>query len=385
MGYRYPTIPKPEKRMSSTAGKTPASSGKSKYLFLALLMAGSCAFAHPGGLAEDGCHNRIKTGECHCHEPPGDRQGCPKIQWRGATDAPEAETEKTTFDTIRIASWNLNNLHWKNDVAMRSYAPRRRNADYETLKGYIRRIDADIIAFQEVNGPLAAARIFPIEDYDIHISGRYDSNQNDIYTGFAVRSGRFARVRKRDVPELEPRSDKSAWGLRWGVDLSVELGSGEKTKTLRLLNIHLKSRCAFGNLLKPKGKHCKRLVTQIPPLEKWIDERWQEGVPFVVMGDFNRAFERYDERDHLWQAIDDADPPGLELHRLPNDHPNECWKGTKNHFEHGIDFFVFGARAWEWTKPHSFRQILWEDRDMEARNIEHRLPSDHCPITVDLF
>ena len=117
-------------------------------------------------------------------------------------------------------------------------------------------------------------------------------------------------------------------------------------------------------------------------MQRWIDERWREGAPFVVLGDFNRAFDRYGERDHLWQAIDDADPPGLDLHRLPNDHPHECWKGTDNHHENGIDFFVFGPRAWEWAKPDSFRQILWEAKDMDVRR---RLPSDHCPITVDLF
>lgn len=29
------------------------------------------AFAHPGGLAADGCHNDRKNGGRHCHRPPG--------------------------------------------------------------------------------------------------------------------------------------------------------------------------------------------------------------------------------------------------------------------------------------------------------------------------
>ncbi|WP_156013133.1 endonuclease/exonuclease/phosphatase family protein [Thioalkalivibrio sp. HK1] len=392
---RYPKNPKSEKRMSM-AQPSGASSAKGKYrlsmpaMAMALAMATTQGLAHPGGLAEDGCHNQVKTGDCHCHIPPGDRDGCPKIQWRGpSAEAPDAspKAEDGKIDRIRIASWNLNLLHWKSDVSLWRGSVRRNDADYEILKGYVRKIDADIIAFQEVNGPQAAARIFPSEEYDIHLSGRYDSNYNDIYTGFAVRRGRFANIRKRDVPDFEPNPNKER-SLRWGVDLSVDIDSAEnpsaseKTKTLRLLNIHLKSGCQYGSLENPKRKQCKRLVKQIAPLEAWIDDRRREGAAFVVLGDFNRTFDHHGERDHLWQAIDDGDPSGLELHRLPNGHPHECWKGTGNHFKNGVDFFVFGARAWEWARPDSFREILWEAKDMDEKR---RLPSDHCPITVDLF
>ncbi|MBF2761516.1 MAG: endonuclease/exonuclease/phosphatase family protein [Ectothiorhodospiraceae bacterium AqS1] len=391
---RYLKNPSAEKAISiAYRSRLPfASIGKGRYrrLATAVAMALSMAmitqggFAHPGGLAGDGCHNQSKTGKCHCHEPPGDREGCPKIQWRGAaaeTPGKNPGDENGKRDRIRIATWNLNLLHWKSSVALWRGSLKRRDADYATLKRYMHKIDADIIAFQEVNGPQAAARVFPPEEYAIHISGRYDSNYNDIYTGFAVRRGVFARVLKRDIPDFEPRSDKQR-SLRWGVDLSVEVGDSPNPRTLRLLNIHLKSGCQRGTLKKPKKKACKTLARQIPALERWIDARQTEGAAFVVMGDFNRAFDRHGERDHLWQAIDDGDPDGLRLHRLPKGHPHRCWEGTANHHENPIDFFVFGAKAWERVEADSFRQIVWEEKD---RDIKRRLPSDHCPIAVDLF
>lgn len=40
-----------------------------RLVFLPLLIAmiGSAAYAHPGGLNAEGCHNNRKTGQYHCH------------------------------------------------------------------------------------------------------------------------------------------------------------------------------------------------------------------------------------------------------------------------------------------------------------------------------
>lgn len=41
---------------------------------LALPVGNQTAFAHPGGLNAEGCHNNRKTGEYHCHRSTGPRQ-----------------------------------------------------------------------------------------------------------------------------------------------------------------------------------------------------------------------------------------------------------------------------------------------------------------------
>ena len=101
----------------------------------------------------------------------------------------------------------------------------------------------------------------------------------------------------------------------------------------------------------------------------------------MVLGDFNRALDRHGPRDHLWRAIDDRDPPGLKLHRLPAGRKPACWRGTSRYRRYPIDFFVFGARAWRRVDPASFRQLVWTTADADPRR---GLPSDHCPIAVDL-
>ena len=372
----------------------------------AALLVPEIAPAHPGGLAKDGCHNHRESGTCHCHRSGASRSGCtsdggdggregedeeePGVEaGTGAAPAqagPESRPAKrrsssgrppTPAEWIRIATWNLNRLHWRTGGALWRGAVARNREDYRTLARYARALDADIIAFQEVNGPRAAARVFPPRDYDLHFSGRYDTRYDDIYNGFAVRKRTFDRVVKRDHEALGLGSG-SRYQLRWGVDLMVSRG-GQK---LRLLNVHLKSKCFNKSLRNPRSRPCRTLARQVEPLEAWIDARWREGMPFVVLGDFNREVDRHGERDHLWAAIADGDPPGLELHRLSAGRDPACWRGTSRHFRFPVDFFVFGARAWKRVDAGSFRQIVWTDADADPRR---GLPSDHCPIAVDLF
>ena len=353
----------------------------------------SAATAHPGSIAKDGCHNHRANDTCHCHRTGASRPGCREWNEGGqgsdegaepgaggspaGANPPPAGTPPAPAEWIRIATWNLNLLHWRTGRALWRGAVARNDEDYATLARYARVLDADVVAFQEANGPRAAARVFPSRNYALYFSGRYDPRDDDIYNGFAVRKDRFDHVEKRDYEALGLGS-RSRYPLRWGVDLTVRRDG----QSLRLLNVHLKSKCFARSLENPRDRHCRKLARQVEPLESWIDARWREGVPFVVLGDFNRAVDRHGRRDHLWGAIDDGRPPGLKLHRLPAGREPACWRGTSRHHRHPIDFFVFGARAWQRVDEASFRQIVWTDRDADPRR---GLPSDHCPISVDLF
>ena len=355
---------------------------------LGALLVSMGASAHPGGLAADGCHNHRASGTCHCHRAGASRPGCTGEGGDAGSDAgrevePGVEARSGAAPPpvpagwIRIATWNLNLLHWRTGGALWRGAIARSDEDYETLARYARALNADVVAFQEVNGPRAAARVFPPRDYDLFLSGRFDSRYDDIYNGFAVRKGKFDAVVKRDHEALGLGSG-GRHQLRWGVDLAVSRDG----RTIRLLNVHLKSRCFNKSLRNPRSRACRTLARQIAPLEAWVDARWREATPFVVLGDFNREFDRHAERDHLWSAIADDDPPGLVLHRLSAGRNPPCWRGTSRHHQYPIDFFVFGARAWARVDAGSFRQVVWTDADANPRR---GLPSDHCPIAVDLF
>jgi exonuclease III len=124
---------------------------------------------------------------------------------------------------IRVASWNLNNLHHQLDEPLRPGAPARTQADIEILRKYRDRTNADIFALQEVNGPRAAQLVFPADQWDLFFSGRY---ADDLVTGresdrttLASRSGavcltRSASETSRSLACGIPMADRSAGALK---------------------------------------------------------------------------------------------------------------------------------------------------------------------------
>lgn len=261
---------------------------------------------------------------------------------------------------IRVAAWNLNNLHDVVGEPLRSRAPARSEEDYAILRRYADKLAADIIAFQEVNGEKAAGMVFDPATDDIFVSGRRARDlqtgapADSIYTGFAVRKGVFDRVHAQDyealsvtVPGDDPRP------TRWGVDLQVERGGHQ----LRLLAVHLRSGCFAKSLEPPATDACKALAMQRRPLENWVDARSAENVPFIVLGDFNRAFDIHGDRDHIWQEIDDGQPPPLDLVHLPDGMISTCWEGTPNHHDHPIDFVVLDEQAADLVVDGSLLQL----------------------------
>lgn len=286
-------------------------------------------------------------------------------------------------EPVRIATWNLFNLHHVEGEPLRPGAVARSDADYRILRRQVDRLGAQIVALQEVNGPRAARRIFPEASWELHFSGRYlddvvtGRSSDRIYTGFAVARGVFDSVVKRDVPELGIETSGSGRPLRWGTEILVERGGGR----LRLLVVHLKSGCQQGSLTEPGSDACRTLARQRAPLEDWIDAAAREQVPFVVLGDFNRRIDIFDQDDHLWEEIDDGQPPGLDLSRFPFRQAASCWVGSGRYREQPIDFLVFDRRALARVVPGSFRQI---DYDAADRDEQRGTPSDHCPMVIEI-
>ncbi len=284
-------------------------------------------------------------------------------------------------ETVRIATWNMNNLHFETGEPLRNRAPARSDGDFALLREYRDRMDADIIAFQEVNGPKAAHRVFPEDDYEVIVSGRYRDDQDTgrgsdrIYTGFAIKRDSVTLVDTSSVADLG-LADRGK-SIRHGTEILIE----KNGKRVRLMSVHLKSGCFTQSLTNPRSNACETLAEQLDPLEDWIDEQAEGDVPFIIAGDFNRALDVHGRRDHLWQEIDDGAPSGLKLWRLPFSRESQCLIGTRAHHEDPIDFFVFDDRAWALVDRDSFQQV---DYDASDRDLAAGTPSDHCPITVDL-
>lgn len=263
---------------------------------------------------------------------------------------------------LRLASWNLE--HLAADGA-RGCRPRT-EAEYAALRAFATRLDADVIAFQEVESAAAAARVFDPDVYDIVIeqrpegagapppcrglAGRTLTRQA---VGFAIRRS-VSVDRAPDLTALQVGDPN----LRSGVDITVRRGAAAP---LRLLAVHLKSGCAAGR----DGDACAILDRQTVVMEQWIDARARERVPFAVVGDFNRRLGL--PGDRLWTEIDDGKPSGADLALAAGSRAPRC----DPRFTSFIDHIVLDRRA-----AHRLRGFEEPTYDTGGRL------SDHCPIVA---
>ena len=253
-------------------------------------------------------------------------------------------------EPLKIGTWNIENLR----VGA--------SKDYLQLKDYAKDLEADIIALQEVDGMDAAQQVFNPEDYNFYFSSR----NNPQRTGFAVSTG----INVTQNPDYEALNVSG--GLRYGTDITVSTD----TQQIRLLSVHLKSGC-FTKPLDGLGSGrgaCDKLSRQVPILEDWIDKRASEGIPFAVMGDFNRRFNI--AGDDFWEEIDDGVPSSADLTKVTEDKTSRCFNGQYPEF---IDHIVLDKQASQWLQPNSFEQELYQ-QPIERQS----LLSDHCAIAVTL-
>lgn len=269
----------------------------------------------------------------------------------------------TTPRPLRVATWNME--HLSEDGAQGCKA--RSDADYKIMRGYAERLDADVIAFEEVESIKAAARVFDPAKYQLIIearpagdhfpcSGQEGRKLTRQAVGFAIRKG-IAFDRSPDLTDLALGNPN----LRSGVDVTIR---ARGHAPLRLLAVHLKSGC-FNGL---NGEACQTLRGQIPVLEKWIDARAAEPVRFAVLGDFNRRLARKD--DVLWAELDDGQPANADLSLAEGDSRPKC----DPRYKEFIDHIVLDARA--------ARDLAGFEEQAYAPHDAH--PSDHCPVVASL-
>ena len=200
-----------------------------------------------------------------------------------------------TAQEIKLASWNIAWLTTK--PSGHPDLPRdlttRTEQDFARLRAYAERLAPDVVALQEVDGPLAAARVFDATAYDFHFPAENDVQRS----GFAWRKG-LQVTRNPDLMalDLRPTARRS---LRRGADITLHGANGAR---LRLLSIHLDGGCAQGSIRQPNSSDCQNLGQQAQILAEWITERRRENTPFVILGDFNRRFSREDDMLPLLNA-----------------------------------------------------------------------------------
>jgi 5'-nucleotidase (lipoprotein e(P4) family) len=242
--------------------------------------------------------------------------------------------------------------------------------DYSSLRKYATQLRADIVALQEVDGPEAAAQVFP--GYDFCFSTRAHTQKN----GFAIRRG----LPHRCEPEYEPLSVGNA--VRRGVVATFFPGTANE---FRLMSVHLKSGCPAGPVSAP-GRNCDLLTKQVAPLESWIEGEANAGRRFGVLGDFNRRFsiEKGPARDregrqlNVYAEIDDGIPAASKLTDVTARRKFiPCTTGSE--YREYIDTILLGRDLAKSVLKNSFVRVVFNDADAKARWL-----SDHCPVGIEL-
>lgn len=274
---------------------------------------------------------------------------------------PDASTQP-----LKIASWNLEHLAAEDGLGCRP----RTEPDYAALRGYVDRLDADVIAFAEVENAKAAARVFTPDKYTVVMSAR----PGGVRQGFCKRDATSGpTIRKQDLGfairnglrfEKHEELKEIALGnpdLRWGVDISVDHAG----QPLRLLAVHLKSGCSGGD----SSGACPVLFEQVPVLHRWIAQREQDRGSFIVLGDFNRRLAV--SGDSVWKDLNAELPGQATLVDAGAGMSATC----QQRYPDFIDHIVLGGTSVARVQPGSFAEY-----DYGVPEDQH--PSDHCPISV---
>lgn len=260
---------------------------------------------------------------------------------------------------LRVATWNMEWLDEEDGAGFAARVP----SDYALLAAHAARLDADVIAVQEVESEAALARVFDPAVYDFILTERGGAQK----TGFVVHAG-LDVVRHADYRALNISGN-----VRDGADVTVVAAGGV---ALRLLGVHMKSGCfSPTEEARPSAADdCAERLAQTAPLEAWIDARAANGEAFVVLGDFNRRWD--DPRDLEWEELDDGVPADADLVR-----PDEAFAPACDpRYTELIDHIVLDRIAAAWTVAGSFAEWTYGD----VRRSDGELPSDHCPLSVEL-
>jgi endonuclease/exonuclease/phosphatase family metal-dependent hydrolase len=275
-------------------------------------------------------------------------------------------------DVITIATWNL---EWLVSPAT-SHAGRlacrsgkrsslpcdvveelaRDSADLARLAAYARKLDADIVAFQEVENEAVARAVF--SGYRICMA----DGAGVQHVGFAVRP----RLNHRCGPMV----DSLALGGRSRKAMSMQL-IPDRGAPIELLAVHLKSGCSR-EPLDSGAAACRLLQEQSVQLGDWILARSTEGMDFIVLGDFNRVPPESPD-DEFWQQVRTA-PAQLLATRLPF---SNCFTGQP--YSGFIDHMLLSSTLKNRVIEGGARHHGYCNADAVRYHL-----SDHCPVSISL-
>ena len=265
----------------------------------------------------------------------------------------------------------------------------RTAAAYRLLAHHVASLQADLIAFEEVEGAEALARVL---EPDGRLPAATESGVrrgadwwwlvNPLpVTGrqrvaLAVRRELVRELSVTPVPELGQPLTREARG---GLLAYLTLMDGRQ---LLVLVVHLKSGCR--DFSSPSTPACRQLAAQLPILARLLDGLESQGLPLLVLGDFNLRFTTQPASDAAWSQLDNRQPEGVRLERLTTGfvQPEGCfWPRYGNR---PIDHILLAGTLVGHAVPGSLQAhpFMTSSKPPRLRRGAQWFLSDHCPLSV---
>ncbi|GBQ06882.1 endonuclease/exonuclease/phosphatase family protein [Saccharibacter floricola] len=259
---------------------------------------------------------------------------------------------------LKITTWNLDWLTDRpsDDPDLPADIPHRSDHDRERLRHYAQKLNSDIIALQEVDDTLSAEHLFDPSLYSVIMIPDPIVQR----VGLAIRRPLNVTLNP-ELSALDVSRPHAQHHLRAGLDVTLHDGDA----SLRLLVVHLKAGC-WERPLAERKHSCPTLYQQFHIIENWILDRQDDGMPFVILGDFNR---RLVPNDPLMKQLNSD----ASLTLTTAGYASPCRGGKRF-----IDHIILGNSAQNWLIPDSLRVMTYRD-DRSQKGL-----SDHCPVSVKL-
>ena len=270
-------------------------------------------------------------------------------------------------EPLTISSWNIEWL--STNEAVNKFSDKRDQADFDKLGTYFQSLNADVVAFQEVDDVNAIQRVAG-DQYQILMSDRaLPKNSNhqfkevNQYTGFAVRKG-VALTDYADFP-LETTSNSK---LRFASYIVIET----ETKPIHMLSVHLKAGCSGAY---KSNRDCSRLKEQAQQLNKWIKQRERNNEDYAILGDFNHNLAY--SRDWMWKELTQYTDAQLATRKTRAD--CKVRSNRNNHRTHQFRSVIDHIVVSESLNADPAKQQVFKTQDV----LDYKL-SDHCPVSTTI-
>lgn len=265
---------------------------------------------------------------------------------------------------------------------------------YQLLARHVASLRADLIAFEEVEGTEALARVLEPDGRVPSATGSGIQRGADWWwlvnplpidgrqrVALAVRRELVRELSVTPVPELGQPLTREARG---GLLARLTFLDGRQ---LLVLVVHLKSGCRdFSSpSTSTSTSACRQLAAQLPILARLLDDLESQRLPLLVLGDFNLRFAAQNAApDGAWALLDNRQPAGARLERLTTGfvQPEGCfWPRYGNR---PIDHILLAGTLVGHAIPGSLQAHPFQTDSVpkRLRRGAQWFLSDHCPLSV---